>query len=177
MKFSLSILCGVGLLTLSACEKTKEQFDFSKKAPDEFSVTTRAPLAMPSSLGTLPKPRPGAPRPQERATDTQAKQALFGDEATRPLVTDGSISQGENILLEKTGALETGDNIRDIVDGETEELVKENTSTFDKIRGKLGSKTQTPATVVDPTKEVERIRNNQQTGAPITTGSTPTLKQ
>lgn len=177
MKSSLLIVCGVSLLTLSACAQTREQFDFSKKAPDEFSVTTRAPLAMPSSLDNLPKPRPGAPRPQELATNTQAKQALFGEQATELLVTDGSVSEGENRLLEKTGAFQIGENIRDLIDNETEELVKENTSTFDKIRGRLGSKTQIPATVVNPTKEVERIRNNQQQGAPITTGNTPTLEQ
>ncbi len=177
MKSSLLVLCGISLLTISACAKTREQFDFSKKAPDEFSVTTRAPLEMPPTLDNLPKPRPGAPRPQELATNTQAKQALFGEQATQSLGTDSSISQSENILLKKTGAYETGGNIRDLVDEETEELIKENTSTFDKIRGKLGSKTQTPATVVDPIKEVQRIRNNQQSGAPITTGNTPTLEQ
>ena len=32
------ILCAASLVVLTACEKTKEQFDFSKKPPDEFAV-------------------------------------------------------------------------------------------------------------------------------------------
>jgi len=179
MKLPIVILCGLSTLVLSACEQTKKQFDFSKKAPDEFAVTTRAPLEMPPSLNTLPKPRPGAPRPQETATDLQAKQTLFGDTVlqTQAAQSDGTISAGEDALLQKTGAYNTNNNIRDKVDAETEVLVKENTSTFDKILGKTGSKVEAPATVVDPMKETERLKANQKIGAPITQGKTPTKEQ
>lgn len=176
MRSSLLILCGLSTLALSACEKTREQFDFSKKAPDEFAITTRAPLEIPSSLDTLPKPRPGAPRPQETATDMQAKQTIFGENTT-PIQADGSISEGENILLQKTGAYQANNDIRDTVDKETDEIIEENTSTFDKIRGKLGDKTDAPATLVDPIKETERIRANQKAGVPITEGETPILDE
>ena len=60
-KLVVSLLT-LSALTLSACESTKEQFDFSKKAPDEFAVVKRAPLAMPPSY-ELTAPKPGAPRP------------------------------------------------------------------------------------------------------------------
>ncbi|MEM7617809.1 MAG: DUF3035 domain-containing protein [Pseudomonadota bacterium] len=176
MKSSLLILCGLSMLTLSACAKTREQFDFSKKAPDEFAITTRAPLEIPASLDTLPTPRPGAPRPQEMATDQQAKQTIFGQNTTL-IPSDGSISEGENILLQKTGASQASNDIRDTVDQETDKLAQENTSTFDKIRGKLGDKTDAPTTLVDPIKETERIRANQKAGVPITEGETPILDE
>ncbi|MEM6811059.1 MAG: DUF3035 domain-containing protein [Pseudomonadota bacterium] len=168
----------LSLFVLTGCEGTREQFDFSKKAPDEFAITTRAPLEMPSDLGALPPPRPGAPRPQETATDLQARQAIFGAEKTGQTQIEGaSISSGENRLLQKAGADQASSDIRNIVDAETDELVKENTPTFDRILGKMGNKIDTPATVVDPVGEVERIRVNQETGKPITEGETPTIEE
>jgi len=162
-------------LPLAACEVTKEQFDFSKKPPDEFAVTTRAPLEMPPNFDQLPSPRPGAPRPQELATDTQAKKAIFGDDA---ILQQADIpSSGESVLLEKAGVDQADSNIRDVIDAETKELVKENTPTVDRILGKVGKKVDTPATVVDPIKEAERIKNNKQTGAPVTEGETPTIEE
>ena len=178
MKFSHFLLCGLGALTLTACEKTKEQFDFSKKAPDEFAVTTRAPLEMPPQIGELPSPRPGAPRPQERATDTQARQAIFGEDAIAATAgPDNTISKGENALLERTGAFQSNQDIRNQIDAETEQLAKENISTFDKILGKTGKKIDAPTTVVDPIKESERIMINREAGNPVTQGETPTVKQ
>ena len=173
MKTSHYIIYGICLVALSACAKTKETFDFSKKAPDEFAVTTRAPLEIPSDLATLPPPRPGAPRPQEQAVEEQARQAIFGSsdnivtntEATAtPAINDKSISQGENILLEKTGALGVTNDIRNTIDAETEKLAEENISTFDKLMGKVGKKTDAPVNVIDPIKESERILIDRKTG-------------
>lgn len=172
-KLSIFLGCGLSLAALSACQVTKDQFDFSKKAPDEFAVVARAPLEMPDNYD-LPKPRLGAPRPQETSPELQAKQALFGENAT---LNNGVATQGEDVMLQKTGAQAANSNIRNVVDAETEELVKENTSTFNRILGRVGKKVDAPATVVDPVKEVERIKQNQQAGKPITEGKTPTLNQ
>ena len=152
------IILGCSTAILSACSATREQFDFSKKAPDEFAVMTRAPLEMPASYD-LPTPRPGAPRPQETAPEEQAKQALFGNTATR--ATEQTLTQGEAVLLQNSGANAVEANIRDVVDAETQEAVKENTSTFDKLLGKVGKKSNVPAEVIDPVKENERLRQNQ----------------
>ena len=50
-------------------------FGFIRDAPDEFTVTTRAPLAMPTNFN-LPPPVPGATRPQEQSERTKAELAL-----------------------------------------------------------------------------------------------------
>lgn len=168
------LVLGFILLALSACSKTKEQFDFSKKAPDEFQVTTRAPLEMPPEF-TLRPPRPGAQRPQEQTATDEAKQAVFGADVQQQAASP--ITDGESILLQKTGATNIDPNIRDKVDAESATLVKENISTVDKLLGKAGKKIDAPATVVDPVKEAERIKQNNQSGAPITTGETPTIKK
>lgn len=161
---------------LSGCDKTKEQFDFSNKAPDEFQVTKRAPLEMPPDYSLRP-PRPGAPRPQEQATDEEAKQAVFGLETTQPQEKLEPMSQGESILLQKGGAGAIDPNIRDTIDKESAEIAKEETPTFDRLLGKVGKKVETPATVVDPIKETERIIQNKEQGKSVTDGETPTVKQ
>jgi len=165
------------VLSLSACSQAKEQFDFSKKAPDEFAVTTRAPLEMPPDYNLRP-PRPGAPRPQEDSATKEAKQAIFGKEQAAKIEVKkaASMTDGESILLQRSGATAIDPNIRDTIDRETVELVKENTSTVDRILGKAGKKIDVPATVVDPVKESERILQNKEAGKPVTDGKTPIIK-
>ena len=48
---------------------------FIRDAPDEFTVTTRAPLAMPPNFA-LPRPSPVQSRPQEQSERAKAEQAL-----------------------------------------------------------------------------------------------------
>ena len=65
------------LLAAAGCgSDTARTFGFTRDAPDEFQVTTRAPLSMPPALGELPAPRPGADRPQELSQRQAAEAAL-----------------------------------------------------------------------------------------------------
>ncbi len=177
MKNILSALfLGFLALSLSACSKTSEQFDFSKKAPDEFTVTTRAPLEMPPDYQLRP-PRPGAQRPQEETVVEEAKQVIFGAESTQPKVQVEPMTGGEAILLRKSNAVSIDPNIRAKIDKETAEVIKESTPTVDRILGKVGKKVDAPATLVDPIKESERIIQNKKAGKPVTDGATPTIKQ
>ena len=160
---------------LSACEKTKEQFDFSKKAPDEFAVVTRAPLEMPPDYNLRP-PRPGVQRPQEDTAIDDAKQAVFGEQPVEQADTK-QLSEGEAILLRKTGATDTSKDIRQVIDQETAEIVKDETPTIDRLLGKVGKKVDAPASVVDPVKETERLTVNKATGKSVTDGKTPTIEE
>ena len=144
-------------LPLMACESTKEQFDFSRKAPDEFAVVKRAPLEMPPSY-TLRPPTPGAPRPQEQGTTEQAAEAVFGETAPSsgtPAAT--TTSTGEQILLQKSGATTVQNDIRNIVDAETVKRAEEEKPTFDRIMGITGKKYEAPAKTINPVKERERL--------------------
>jgi hypothetical protein len=173
-KILTSLVLASVVITLSACEKTKEQFDFSKKPPDEFAVVTRAPLEMPPNYNLRP-PRPGAQRPQEDTAIDEAKQVVFGENQPVQQAPTKEVTQGEAILLQKTGAVSVDPDIRDKIDEETAELVKENTSTVDRLLGKAGKKIDAPATIVDPVKESERIIQNKKAGKPITDGKTPSI--
>lgn len=61
---------------------------------DEYAVARRAPLVVPPDFALNP-PQPGAPRPQEADSSTQALQAMFGGPAPR--------SAGESALLNAAG--------------------------------------------------------------------------
>lgn len=173
-----TLLLALGFLSLSltACSKTQEQFDFSKKPPDEFAVTTRAPLEMPPDYRLRP-PSPGAPRPQEDTPVEEAKQAVFGVEDVQAKAEPEPMTQGEAILLQKSGTGNIDPNIRNKVDRETAEMIKEETPTVDRLLGKVGKKVDAPATIVDPVKEAERIIQNKEAGKPVTDGETPIIEQ
>ena len=94
----------LGGLSLAACsgDEIERDFGLSRTAPDEFTVTTRAPLSMPTSAD-LNKPVPGAERPQEQSSQTQALETLAPDVALRG--AGGSTSAGQQALVEFLGTL------------------------------------------------------------------------
>lgn len=165
-------------LGVAACEKTKEQFDISKKAPDEFAVTKRAPLEMPPDYGLRP-PRPGAQRPQEQNVSDQAKAALLGEDAAAATSAPSStgLTPGESILLKKTGAAAANPNIRTKVDKETAEMAEEEMPGIDQLKKMVGKDVEPPATVVDSKAEAERIKQNKAQGKPVTSGKTPSIEE
>ena len=77
--FRVALVTSLGL-SLAACsgDELTRTFGLTRDAPDEFQVTTRAPLSMPPDF-TLRPPRPGATRPQELTQREQAEAALAPD--------------------------------------------------------------------------------------------------
>lgn len=72
------ILAGVSAM-LSGCGSSGL---LGRDRPDEFAVQRQAPLVIPPDFALTP-PAPGAPRPSDRNTATQAQDALFGTPAPR----------------------------------------------------------------------------------------------
>ena len=82
-----------------------------KNPPDEFAITTKAPLVVPPDYALRP-PKPGETRPQELSASERAQQVLLGDPSAAPP------SEGEVLLLQKTGAVSADRNIRNILGAE-----------------------------------------------------------
>lgn len=158
------------LISLSACETVKDELGLARHTPDEFMVMKRAPLEVPEDLAHLPKPQPGAQRPQETPALAQAKQAVIGQDSVTKI---GQASGAEQALLMKAGAGTNTEDIRELVNKEAAEQSDTNTPVMKKLLN-IGSD-QPAATIVDPVKEAERIQSNQKSGTPITTGETPTI--
>src|ERR1700759_5716170 len=70
-----SLGCALILLGGCATGDLTRTFGLTRDSPDEYTVTTRAPLSMPPEYNLRP-PRPGAPRPQEQSERQQAEEAL-----------------------------------------------------------------------------------------------------
>ena len=106
-------LLGLGLTALAGCQSLRDEAGLSRQAPDEFAVTTKAPLIIPPNFNLRP-PAPGAPPLNQQDATDSAQAALFNgsDPATVAAGMPGSISLGERMLLANAGVQNTDPAIR-----------------------------------------------------------------
>jgi len=92
-------LLSVAAIALAGCDTLRSAAGMDKSAPDEFAVTTKAPLVIPPDYNLQP-PRPGAvPTNQVEPTEA-AEGALFGnDPATVAAQLPNTYSDSEKMLL------------------------------------------------------------------------------
>jgi Protein of unknown function (DUF3035) len=170
--------CGViGLLTvcvtaLGGCsgEQFGRTFGFIRDAPDEFTVTTRAPLAMPPTF-SLPPPSPGVSRPQEQSERAKAEQALVPQIALGGTPPAGP-SQGQQALVQAAGPPAASD-VRAVVDQDAAQA-RPSQGFVDKLM--FWRKPAPPGIVVDPQKEAQRLRENAALGQSQESGDTPIIQ-
>ncbi|HXI87852.1 MAG TPA: DUF3035 domain-containing protein [Parvularculaceae bacterium] len=98
-------------LATSGCAGVGKALGVGKNPPDEFAITTKAPLVVPPDYALRP-PKPGETRPDEVAPSERARQVLMGDPNAAPPST------GEQLLLRKADALAADPNIRTILAAE-----------------------------------------------------------
>jgi len=166
------------LLTLAACafalaacsgDQFGRTLGLVRDTPDEFTVTTRAPLAMPPTFA-LPPPQPGVARPQEQSERAKAELALTPQMALGT-PTEGS-SPGQQALIQAAGPAPASD-IRAEVDEEARHDATSE-SFFDRLR--FWQPKPQPGIVVDPQKEAQRLRENAALGQSQETGDTPIVQ-
>jgi hypothetical protein len=158
-------------LPLAGCgDKLTRTFGLTRDAPDEFTVTTRAPLSMPPDYSLRP-PRPGAPRPQERTEAQAAQEALVPQLAlgAPPRVS----SPGQAALLSQAGPDAPAD-IRRRVD-EDSVTASRDEGFIDRLLYWRAADLRNAQ--VDPTKESQRLRQNAALGNAPDTGETPIIRQ
>ncbi len=167
------LLLAVPLLALSACggDDLSRTFGFSRDAPDEFKVTTRAPLSMPPDL-TIRPPRPGAVRPQELTQRQQAESVLSPDAALAQAPRAAS-TPGQQALLAAAGPVAPAD-IRTKVEGEAS-LDTPSRPFTDRLL--FWQAAPPPGTPVDPVRESARLRENAALGQSPSTGNTPIIQR
>jgi hypothetical protein len=164
-------LAALALLLLTGCEGVKRDLGLSPTPPDEFSVVTKAPLVLPPDFSLRP-PEPGAARPNALSPRTAAQAALIGSNGQAG--TSGP-SQGEQALLTLAGAQGIDPNIRSTVNQETVGLIEDSTSFGERLM--FWQDPSPYGSVVDPAKEVQRLRENAATGKTVAEGDTPTIKR
>jgi Protein of unknown function (DUF3035) len=112
-KVILASVLLVMLSGLSACGKSTGVF--GRARPDEFAVSRAAPLVVPPDFALTP-PTPGAPRPQEADSSTQALQAMFGGPAARSGVETSTVGRAGGARAQAGIRSDAGDPATNVVD-------------------------------------------------------------
>jgi len=176
--FTPVTLLAFGAMALGGCSAFENFGGQKKVSPDEFKIVSHSPLTMPPNADLRP-PRPGEPRPQETTPADQAKEALSPTLAGRtqqqaaakqPAVGDAS----ERALVAKASKGGVDPNIRSQVNRETRTIADQDKGFMDSLI--FWQKNPQPGTVVDPTKEQQRLRDSQVSGQ-TSTEATPTIKR
>ena len=119
-RLALSLaFAGVGGRRFRGARACAKRWAHPSRQPDEFTVMTAAPLIVPPDFNLRP-PQPGAP-PRNMADPTaQARAALFtGSAAAAAGQLDSSYSDGEKMLLARTGAANVDPSVRQEIARET----------------------------------------------------------
>ncbi|HXR94409.1 MAG TPA: DUF3035 domain-containing protein [Rhizomicrobium sp.] len=133
---------GLSLAALAGCQSLRDEAGLTKQAPDEFAVTTKAPLIIPPDFNLRP-PSPGAaPLNQTDPTDSAAV-AMFNtdDPATVAQQMQGNYSPGEKMLLAHAGVQNADPAIRAELQSDQTNMQGADSSFTDRI---LGSPAKAP---------------------------------
>lgn len=159
------------VLVLAGCSGSdiSRNIGLTRDVPDEFTVTTRAPLSMPPDFSIRP-PSPGASRPQERSASASAEAALSPQSA---LAGNVAQSAGEKALIGAAGP-SAPSSIRSDVNKETSIQASDRTLTDRLMFWRAAPQ---PGIVVDPTRESKRLRENAALGQSVESGDTAIIQR
>ena len=168
-----------GVLLLAGCSGVQEQFSLTSTPPDEFKVTTRAPLAVPPDFNLRP-PAPGEPRPQEGTATQQAKQVIFRASGNAELTLEEAMradgrTLGERALLIEAQVDQAQSGIRQVVERESKTLREEDGYLYDVLV--FWRDEEPPGQIIDAEAEAKRLQENAALGKPVTAGETPTIER
>ncbi len=165
------LLLGSGAILLSGCgSNLTRTFGLTRDTPDEYTVTTRAPLSMPPDFNLRP-PRPGTPRPQEQSERQQAEEALAPEMALN--APKAGESNGQEALVQAAGPAAPNDIRRRIDQDASRGNADE--GFVDKLL--YWRKPSTDHVQVDAQKESQRLRQNAALGQSPEVGDTPIIQQ
>jgi hypothetical protein len=161
------------LLALPSCTDVKQELGVGRNSPDEFMVVKRAPLTLPPEYTLRPPTDPNAAQPAQEAA-SEAKTALLGKEQA-----PAPVGAGETTLLNKLGTASGNPDIRKVIDEDNGYIALKSRPVAEKLIFWDGQTTadDLPASVVDPQKEAERIKQNQAAGKPINDGAVPVIEK
>ncbi len=158
-------------LSLGGCtgDQMTRAFGLSRQSPDEFTVTTRAPLSIPPDF-SLPPPSPGAARPQEVSSQSAAEAALAPQTALGGTV--GADSPGQDALVRQAGP-GAPSGIRHQVDQEVG-LDRPRQGFADALL--FWQPAPPSGTALDPVGESQRLRRDAALGQSPLAGTTPIIQ-
>lgn len=176
MKNKIILSCLL-VLALSACSSVKKELGVGRNSPDEFMVVKRAPLSLPPDYSLRP-PSDSDVAPASEASN-QAKTLLMGQGAEGE--TTAAAGGSEGALLQKMGAAHADPNIRAEINRENGYMAAENQKLVDKLIFWKDEQEvlddNVDGSVVNPGKEAERLKKNEEEGKPVNEGKVPTIEK
>lgn len=167
---ALMLTGALGLLGGCSTSQMSRTFGLTHASPDEFSVTTQAPLSMPPDFALRP-PRPGESRPQNLAESRQAEQALLPQTALGS--PQGGMSAGQEALVQEAGPPAPA-GIRQDIRQDNDKREAANDSFVNKLL--FWRHSQPQGIEVDPQLEAQRLRQNAALGQSPEAGDTPIIQ-
>lgn len=181
------------MVTLAACSNVKESIGLNKRAPDEFSVVSKAPLIIPPDYNLRP-PKPGAPRPTELAPVSEARAAVFGSGGKKPngvkktpqqmammalqqsKTPSAPKSAGEIAMLGQAGADPSQADIRSTIRLETTGVSDKPKSLADRLLFWKEDPTE-GGRILDAGKEAARLKKLAAEGRPASGTPAPVIRR
>jgi hypothetical protein len=133
---------GLGLVALEGCSSLRDEAGLTKQPPDEFAVTTKAPLIIPPNFNLRP-PSPGAAPLNQTDPTSAAEVAMFSSEDPNQVAAQmqGNYSPGEKMLLAHAGVQNADPTIRGQLQSDDRNMQAADSSFTDRI---LGSPAKAP---------------------------------
>jgi hypothetical protein len=136
MRRNVIAMIALSGLALAGCSSLRDMAGLQKKSPDEFAVTTKAPLVIPPDFNLRP-PTPGAPPTNQLDPTATAEQALFNNSDPQTVANGmrGNYSMSEKLLLAHAGVQNSDPAVRSKLAGDSRAVQNANRSFTDKILG------------------------------------------
>jgi len=127
---------GLGLMALQGCQSFRDEAGLTKQSPDEFAVTTKAPLIIPPDFNLRP-PSPGAAPLNQTDPTASAEVAMFNSEDPNQVAAQmqGNYSTGEKMLLAHAGVQNADPTIRAQLQSDERNMQGADASFTDRILG------------------------------------------
>ena len=133
--FCIAVL-SAGSVALAACDTIRDEAGLTKQSPDEFAVTTKAPLIIPPDFNLRP-PSPGAAPLNQTDPTSSAELAMFnsGDPATVAAQMPGNYSTSEKLLLANAKTQNADPTVRAQLQSDERNMQGADSSFTDRILG------------------------------------------
>ena|ERR1700722_9852405 len=135
-KSAILLLLGGAAFVLPGCSSLRDAAGLAKRSPDEFAVTTKAPLVIPPEFNLRP-PLPGAAPVNQVDPGSAAQIALFNNSDPQTVANGmhGSYSPAEKLLLASAGVQNSDPSIRTLLKSDARSLQGADQSFTDRVLG------------------------------------------
>ena len=172
MNIKALLIVVASAVSLSACSDLRQTLTTTKATPDEFSVYTRAPLAMPPDYGVRPVPGDQG-QIDDAANSQQTARRVLLENSRQTVVPVRSATPGTTALLTRAGVQKADPNIRQAINRETTIYADQDRTVMDRM---MFWQDPQAGTIVNADEETKRIQETQALGQAINEGETQMIE-